>query len=91
MYAEFAWIPSHGKHSPLFQPSPLCAESDMRLWNDTADRQAKLCMRRLLAGSQREAWHAQRQAALEWEISAIRLCAEVGRLYHEHLDVLTDL
>jgi len=49
MYVEFAWIPSRGKHSPLFQPSPLCAESDMRLWNDTADRQAELCMRRLLA------------------------------------------
>lgn len=69
----------------------MCTESDMRKWNHVAGTKAKVCMRRRLAGSQREAWQAQRQAAFEWEVSAIRLCAEVGRLYHEHLGLLTDL
>ena len=91
LHVKFAWIPSHDKSSPFCQPSPFCAESDMRRWNEIADQNAKQCMRQRLAGSMREAWHVQRQAAVDWEVSAIRLCAEVGRQYHEHLDELANL
>ncbi|CAE7883770.1 unnamed protein product [Symbiodinium necroappetens] len=67
---SFVWVPSHGKR-PLWEaPLGMCTET-LRMLNARVDREAAACRQRRGQGSLREAWCRRREAADQWEYSAI--------------------